>query len=109
MNKVQILIHVFRGSEDNSQYAAFTTAMGNIEERLRSENKELIIRYLSTSQLRNSRWTTYQFVDWLKSCNYHFILGHAHQSIPEWNGSDLVRAYEELRDSSIQVSRLENG
>ena len=41
----------------------------------------------------------FEFVDWLQLSNYHFILGHAHQSIPEWNGNDLVRAYAELRDT----------
>jgi len=98
MNIVKIDIHVFRGSEDNSQYAAFTTAVKNIEERC-VERIQMNIMYLSTKQLRNSQWTPFQFVDWLQSCNYHFILGHAHQSIPEWNGYDLVSAYEYLRNT----------
>jgi len=48
---------------------------------------EFIIRCLSTSQLRNSQWSPYEYVEWLQRGNYHFILGHAHQSIPQWNGA----------------------
>ena len=99
MNRVKITIHVFRGSDENSQYAAFKTAINNIKER-HIESIEFIIMYLSTSQLRNSQWSPYEYVEWLQRSNYHFILGHAHQSIPQWNGYDLVRAYAHLRDTN---------
>lgn len=99
MNRKKNVIHVFKGSEENSQYAAFQEAIKMFSDERRAQNVELIIIYLSTKQLRNSYWTPFQFRDWLQDCDYHFILGHAHQGIPEWNGDDLARAYADLRDS----------
>ena len=97
-SRPKIIIHVFRGSDANMQYVAWLAAIANIEKR-HGQSVELKIVYMSTSSLRNSHWTPMEFINWLQSCHYHFILGHAHQGIPLWNGFDLLRAYAALRDS----------
>ena len=42
-------------------------------------------------------WTPKDLIDWLLDCDFHFILTHTHQSIEEFNCSEVVKELQRLR------------
>jgi len=90
-----VLIRVFSGGIAGVQVQPFATAISATLDKHRS-HINIIVEYLSTSQLRTERMTPNNLVDWLLASDVHIFLSHAHQSIVEWDCRDITDAYWRL-------------
>jgi len=90
-----LLIRVFSGGMAGVQVQPFLTAISATLAKHRS-HINIMVEYLSTSQLRTKHMTPNDLVDWLLASDIHYFLSHAHQSIVAWDCRDITDAYWRL-------------
>ena len=86
------LIHVFRGGKSSNQQEPFIEALNIFP------SNKIIIKYMNVTDVKDLNWSPAQLVEWLLSCDVHFIIAHVHQGLEPLNWNML-----ELQE---QLSRL---
>jgi len=91
-NEEQALIRVFAGGTRSNQVEPFLEALQPIllDSRYRSE-------VVYCDDIRKFKWSPFDFVAWVMEADFHFILTHLHQGIPQWNVEDVLRAIVPLK------------
>ena len=90
-----VLIRVFSGGMAGVQVQPFITAISATLADHRA-HINIMVEYLSTSQLRSEHMTPNDLVDWLLASDIHYFLSHAHQSIVAWDCREITDAYWRL-------------
>jgi hypothetical protein len=94
-----VVLHVYCGGYKNNQVDSFRVALEKVEDRLKWECSTIrfvtVIKYCD--DIRTMKWSPDDFVDWLLSSDYHFVLTHVHQGLPHWSCDDVVAALFRLQ------------
>ena len=95
-----VSLHVYAGGVKNVQVAIFPVAVKEFKEHLLKHSSikfKIDVKYMYCDDVRSKRWSPADFVDWLLSSNYHFVLTHVHQGLPHWNCETVVLELSRLR------------
>ena len=94
------LVRVFTGGFESIQSGPFLTAMVAIQRRF-SDNVNIVVETLNTSELCKLKWQPDQLMDWSLKCHCHFFIAHIHQSLLRhnlvWDMDFACRQYNRLR------------
>ena len=93
MTERNILIRVYTGSAVSPQGRCFDPALSSLNESFRRCIK---VEYISLQNIHQLRWSPFDFVDWLKNSDIHFILTHPHQGIDTWDCREVYLALQTL-------------
>jgi hypothetical protein len=89
-----IKIHVYTGGVSSNPTFSFNCAL---QKAISKWSSYFLIRStaMSTLDLRESRWSEKEFVDWLLDCEIDMIVAHPHQGT-ETFGWDVCKLYNEM-------------
>ena len=61
--------------------------------------KNVKVTFTTTSDVKKSRWSPRELVDWLLSSHIHYIISHIHQGLNSlfWNMDELYNEIKRLR------------
>ena len=89
-------IHVYLGGSDGWQKSPFQIAMKEVQ-KISYSWCNLDVEYLCLSKIREKEWSIVNLVDWILDSDFHFVLSHVHQSVVEFDCTEVVCELQRLR------------
>jgi hypothetical protein len=101
LSKPFIKLHVYLGGRSNTQVGPFAVAVEEAMQLLLTQGSflRIVTDIKYCDDIRSLGWTPDDFVNWLLSSDYHFVLAYVHQGLPHWNCDEVVAALLRIQAS----------